>query len=91
LAPADPAKEASVSKYRTYIAVLESKYSDASLINFADSTSAFALINFPMANLASVAADPRAYYRSWVSWISFIYMLSITTPLGVNWWIYTNL
>jgi len=53
-----------VSKYLICIAVLLSKISAASLINFADSTSAFAEINLDSANLLSLAADDKESYKS---------------------------
>ena len=61
--PLVPSKER-VSKYLTYIAVLESRYSAASLINLADSTSALAVINLAYANLCSVAAEESASCKS---------------------------
>ena len=45
LVPAEEPSNEIVSKYRTYIAVLESRKCAASLINLADSTSALAVIN----------------------------------------------
>jgi len=53
-----------VSKYLIYIAVLLSKISAASLISFADSTSAFAEINLDSASLLSLAADDKESYKS---------------------------
>jgi len=48
-----------VSKYLIYIAALLSKISAASLINFADYTSALALIILLSASLLSLAADAK--------------------------------
>jgi len=53
-----------VSKYLIYIAVLLSKISAASLINFADSTSALAEINLDSASLLSFAADDKESCKS---------------------------
>ncbi len=61
-----------VSKYLIYIAVLLSNISAACLINFADSTSAFADITFASAILLSFAADDNASYNSLSNLISFI-------------------
>ena len=53
-------------------------------MSLADSTSALAEMIFPFANLCSVAADDNACYRSAVNWMSFIYILSMTTPQSLT-------
>ncbi len=70
-----------VSRYLIYIAVLLFRMSDASLISFADSTSAWAEINFDSANLLSFAAEESESCKSWFNLMSFKKMFSIWTPL----------
>ena len=74
-------KSVIVSRYLTYMAVLESKYSAASLINFAASTSALAVISLACDILYSVAAEDSASCRSLANRTSLMYMLSMMTPL----------
>ena len=57
-------KTVTVSKYLIYMAALESNNSDASFINLADWTSAYADITFALAALSSLAVIDNVFYKS---------------------------
>lgn len=77
---ADLAMVCRVSKYRICIAAGVLRISDASLINFADSTSAWAAITFDSPIRFCFAADDRVSCKSWENLKSFRRMDSTLIP-----------
>jgi len=73
----EPAKFVIASRYLIYIAAGVFNASEASLINFADSTSALAEIILASAVLFAVAADAKLTCKSYENKISYINTLTI--------------